>query len=75
MLVNLNEILNDAMKNNYIVAGFNVFGYEDATGVIQAAEKMNAPIVLLTHKAARDYMPLEYYAPLFSAMAKKALFP
>ncbi|PAB59281.1 class II fructose-bisphosphate aldolase [Anaeromicrobium sediminis] len=75
MLTNLREILKDAMNNNYIIPGFNVFGYEDASAVIKAGEKMNAPIVLLTHKAARKYMPISYTAPLFKAMAEKASIP
>lgn len=75
MLVNLNNMVKDAMNQNYIIAGFNVFGYEDARAVIEGAEEKGAPVVLLTHKAARDYMPIEYTASLFKTMAEKARIP
>ncbi|SHD76203.1 class II fructose-bisphosphate aldolase [Schnuerera ultunensis] len=75
MLVNMKEILKDAVKNNRSVAAFNVFGYEDAKAVIEAAEECNAPVILMTNKDAREFMDVEYYAKLFGAMAKNATVP
>ncbi|MBZ2175881.1 class II fructose-bisphosphate aldolase family protein [Schnuerera sp. xch1] len=75
MLVNMKDILKDAIKNNRTVAAFNVFGYEDAMTVIEAAEESNAPVILMTNKDAVEFMDIEYYAKLFRTMAKNAKIP
>ncbi|PAB59283.1 class II fructose-bisphosphate aldolase [Anaeromicrobium sediminis] len=75
MLVSLREITQQAADKNCAVAGFNVFGYEDASAVIRAAEKLNAPVILMSNKDAVDYMPLEFYADLFCRLARNAKVP
>jgi fructose-bisphosphate aldolase class II len=75
MLVNMKSILKDAIKNNKSVAAFNVFGYEDAKAVIDAAEECNAPVILMTNKDAVEFMNVKYYAKLFGAMAEDATVP
>ena len=72
MLVNMKDILKDATENNRSVAAFNVFGYEDAKAVIEAAEECNAPVILMTNRDAAEFMDVEYYAKLFGAMAEDA---
>ena len=39
MRVSLKEILPDAVGRNRVICGFNIFGYEDAVAVIEAAEE------------------------------------
>ena len=39
MRVSLKEILPDAVGRNRVTCGFNIFGYEDAVAVIEAAEE------------------------------------
>ena len=41
MLVNFKEMLEKAADSDYAIPGFNVFGYEDAIAVIEAAEELN----------------------------------
>ncbi len=72
MLVNMKDILKDAVKQNKSVAAFNVFGYEDAKAVIDGAEECNAPVILMTNKDATEFMKIEYYANLFGRMAEDA---
>lgn len=75
MLVNLREMTQEAANKNCAVAGFNVFAYEDASAVIKAAEKLNAPVILMSNKDAIDYMPLEFYADMFCRLARNAKVP
>ncbi|WP_105619272.1 class II fructose-bisphosphate aldolase [Vallitalea okinawensis] len=75
MLVNMKEMLSLAAKSDKAVPGFNVFGYEDAKMVIEAAEEINAPVILMTNKDAVEHMNVKYYAALFSAMGKDAKVP
>lgn len=75
MLVNMNDVLKDAVKGNRSVAAFNVFGYEDARAVMDAAEMCNAPVILMSNKDAVEFMDVEYSSVLFGAMAKDAKIP
>lgn len=75
MLQNLKDIIKDSAKNNYIVPGFNIFGYEDAISVVRAAEEMNAPVLLMTNKFAVEHMPVEYWGDLLGSIAKNAKVP
>lgn len=69
------EILKDANENKRAVPGFNVFGYEDAKAVIDAATECNAPVILMSNKDAVEHMDVKFYAKLFGAMAKEAKVP
>ena len=60
MLCNLKEAARIAIAENSGLPAFNVFGYEDAAAVINAAERMNRPVVLMTNKAV-SYTHLDVY--------------
>ncbi len=65
----------EAAKKNQIVAGFNVFGYEDALAVINAAERANAPTMLMVNRDARRAMDLKHWASLLQSMADESTVP
>lgn len=72
MLVNLSEMLDKAAKSDYAVAGFNVYGYEDAKAVINAAEELKCPVILMTNKDAVEHMPVELLGQLLCKMAQES---
>ncbi len=69
MLVNLKQMMKDAVAQNRIIPGFNVFGYEDAKLVIEVAEALNAPAILMTNRDAAEFMDVKYYGTLYAKMA------
>lgn len=73
MIVSLKDIFND--YPNKCVAAFNVHGYEDARAVIDAAESLGDPVILMTNKAAVAYMTIPVLASLLLEMADKATVP
>lgn len=75
MICNMKTIIKEAANSNYIVPGFNVFGYEDAIAVVRAAEELNKPSLLMINKLAADYMPIEYWGKLLRAIAEDAKVP
>lgn len=75
MLVNMKSMLKDAVGNNRIVAAFNVFGYEDARAVIDAATECKAPVILMTNRDAIEYMDVNYFGKLYGEMARDAQIP
>jgi len=75
MLVNLNTIMKDAIDQNRIIPAFNVFGYEDAKMVIEIAESLDAPAILMTNRDATNFMDVKYYGALFGKMATESSTP
>lgn len=75
MLVNLSEILAPALDGGYAVGCFNVFGYEDARAVVEAAEGLGAPVILSANLDLRQFMPVKMVAGLFRGLAEEAAVP
>lgn len=69
MLTNMKQMLADAAAAQKIVPGFNVFGYEDAKLVIEVAEALKAPALLMTNRDASQFMDLKCYGALYKEMA------
>ena len=68
-------MLLDAQKGGYAVGAFNVENMEMVKAVIQAAEELNAPVMLQTTPSTVKYGSLETYFGIVSAEAKKASVP
>lgn len=75
MLVNLNDILLDAQKNNYAVGLFNTTDTDAIEGAIAAAEELKSPIILGTAEVLLPHGELQLIGPAMINMAKKASVP
>ncbi len=75
MLVTLKDILKEMTTENFAVAGFNVFGYEDATMVVQAAEELKAPVILMANRDALKHMPIEIIGKILITLSKQSSIP
>ncbi|WP_243978627.1 class II fructose-bisphosphate aldolase [Vibrio natriegens] len=75
MLVNLNDLLPDSAASNYAVPCFNVFGFEDARAVVEAAEQVNKPVILACNKDVVDFYDVETAATMFLSLAHKSTVP
>ena len=75
MLVNLNDIMKEAVEQNRIIPAFNVFGFEDAQMVIEIAESLGAPAILMTNRDATAFMDVKYYGALYGKMANESSAP
>lgn len=75
MLVNLNDLLPKAAASHYSVPCFNVFGYEDARAVVEAAEELEKPVILACNKDVADFYGVETAAAMFLNLAKNASVP
>lgn len=74
-MVYMKELLEEAEKANSVVAGFNVFGYEDAAAVVRAAESLNRPVLLMVNRPAAQHMPLPMIGTMLRQLAEKAAVP
>lgn len=74
-LVNLKTILEDARKNKYAVGAFDVSNLDMAMAVVEVAEELKAPVILMGLKVDLEGDRLTYWTKTLSAMAKKAQVP
>ncbi len=75
MLTNLASVLAPAVENRYGVACFNVFGWEDARAVVDAATELGAPVILAANLDFRRSMPVEVIAVMLRSLAQRAPVP
>lgn len=75
MLVTLNEILNMAKEQNCAVGAFNTPNLECITAVLNAAEKLNVPVILSHAELHEDAAPLAVIGPVMVQAAKAAKVP
>lgn len=68
MLVSTKTILEKARHGNYAVGHFNINNMEIVQGIIQAAAKLNSPVILATSEGAIEYAGIEF----LYALAKTA---
>jgi fructose-bisphosphate aldolase class II len=69
------EEIRKAANEGKIVAGFNVFGYEDALEIVRAAEKAGRPVLLMTNRDACNAMAVEHWGALLTSISNGAAVP
>lgn len=74
-LVNLNGILSDAKKNKYGVCAFDVSNLEMALAVLDVAQELKSPIILMGLTPDLQGDKLTYWIEGIKIMAKKATVP
>lgn len=70
MIDNLYQSIENCKKDNSIMIGFNVFGYEDALQVVRAAEAVNRPILIMTNRDASYEMDIAHWGKLLRSIAE-----
>ena len=75
MLANLKDVTQPALTKGYAVACFNVFGYEDALAVVQAAEARQASVILSINLDMTQFMPLQSITGMMRPLAEQAKVP
>ncbi len=65
----LKEVLKNANKNKYAVAGLVVLGWEDALAYTQAADETGIPIILQAGPSCRKYTPVPILGKMFRYLA------
>lgn len=75
MLVSGIDILKHAQENSYGVGAFNVNNMEITQAAINAAEELNAPVILQVTQGAIQYAGIDYISKIVKLAAKKASVP
>ena len=74
-LVTTQKMFEDAYKGNYAVGAFNVNNMEIIQGIVQAGEKLNAPLILQVSAGARKYANHVYLVKLVEAAVETTGLP
>ena len=75
MLASLKEVLNYAEKNNCAIGSFNTPTLESLNAVINAAEKLNVPVIIMHAQCHENEAPLYNIGPVMVLLAKLAKVP
>lgn len=75
MLVKLQDVMSMAQKDGFCVPAFNVYNMETVMGVISAAEKASAPVILQVYPRLINQESGYYLAPIILAAGRKARVP
>ncbi len=75
MLVPFKQILEKAFDGGYGVGAFNCLSLENVIGVIQAAERLNSPVILQLAEVQFPYSPMELMAPMMLKAAHQSRVP
>ena len=72
-LIPLRTLLDHAAEHNYGVAAFNVNNLEQIQAVMEAAQAIDAPVIIQASRAAREYCRDAYLRHLIRAAVE--LYP
>lgn len=75
MLVNLNTILSSAQKYRYAIGAFNTSNLEITQAVVNAAEKLNSPVIIATSEKAIEYAGIEILSQIVIHQAENTHIP
>lgn len=75
MLVTLDELLPQYIDSDAAVGAFNLALFFDTKAFIEAAEEMNAPIILQISPVVAEFMGYPYWGMLAGEMAKHSSIP
>lgn len=75
MLVNLNYVLDYAIKNDVAIGSFNTPNLENMIAVLSAAEALNVPVIIMHAQCHEEYAPLDIVGPIMLLMAQNAKVP
>jgi fructose-bisphosphate aldolase class II len=75
VLANLATVLGGAAERRHAIACFNVFGWEDARAVVDAAAQLRSPVILAANLDVRRSMPVEVIAVMLRSLAQRAPVP
>ena len=75
MLVNMKDMLADAVRRGCAVGGFNCASLESAMGAVMASEELGVPFVLQHAPAHEEYIPFDVAGPIMLQLARRAKTP
>lgn len=73
--VNLKEVLRNTKEQQFAVGAFNFNGYEDVQGIVNAANKLNAPVIVSASMSVVKYFGLKQIVGMVRGIAESVDIP
>ena len=74
-LVNMRDMLTHAYQNGYAVGAFDIVSLEFLEGILAAAERCQAPVILSLAESHFEFFDFELLMPAVEAGARRATVP
>lgn len=74
-LVKVSEILKEAQRGGYAVTAFDTFNFETIHWVIEAAEELKTPTIIMIYPEMTKYIPVDTFAQIVKTLASKSEYP
>ena len=74
-LVDMKDMLQHAYRHGYAVGGFDVVSLDFLEGIMAAAERVRAPVILSLAESHFEYFDFELVMPAVEAAARRASVP
>lgn len=74
-LVKVSEILKEAQRGGYAVTAFDTFNFETIHWVIEAAEELKTPTIIMIYPEMTKYIPVDTFAQIVKTLAAKSEYP
>ncbi|MBI2355749.1 MAG: class II fructose-bisphosphate aldolase [Candidatus Doudnabacteria bacterium] len=75
MLVHIGRIVNKKIIGKYAIPAFNTQDLETTQGIVRAAEKQKAPVIIQTSVGALEYAGIEELVGIIKTEARRAKVP
>lgn len=75
MLVHIGKLINKKMLGKYALPAFNTSDLEMTQGIVRAAQKQKAPVIIQTSVGALEYAGMEELVGIIKIEARKARVP
>jgi len=75
MLAKLSDVLESAQREEVAVGAFNTPNLESILGVLNAAEVLGCPVILMHAEVHENLIPIDIIGPIMLYMAKRAKVP
>lgn len=75
MLATLTEVLSYAESHNIAIGSFNTPNLESLQAVIEAAEELQLPVIIIFAQCHEPWIPLSYIGPIMVEKARAAKVP
>lgn len=70
MIISMTEAMKVAQDRNIAIGAFNGTTSESAIAILEAAEELNIPVILMHAQSHEPYAPIDKIGPMIIAMAK-----
>jgi fructose-bisphosphate aldolase class II len=74
-LVNMKDMLHHAYENGYAVGAFDLINLDFLEGILDAAKRCNAPVILSLAESHFEYFDVELLMPMVERAARKSSVP